>query len=196
MQSWFIFLVMSCCVFPLTVPLASHSNVMVLCSQVGTAGVRQGEPSPGSTATVQVVDINDNNPTIPPMEPVVIAESKTPPLSNGTLFPLQYITFDQGPWGNHFWSTFSNHLIFFGIFIYLKHHHRRPTFGSWRWKDEVPLCNSPTGCCAWGTALSLCHCPEGVKSTSWNKLLGRQAHPMSKISWNRYLQRLSNVFCS
>lgn len=41
----------------------------------------RGNPPLISTATirVQVVDVNDNSPAIPPMEPVVIAESKTNP---------------------------------------------------------------------------------------------------------------------
>lgn len=43
--------------------------------------VDRGTPPLSSTATirVQVVDMNDNSPAIPPMEPVVIAESKTNP---------------------------------------------------------------------------------------------------------------------
>lgn len=41
----------------------------------------KGKPSLSSTAIirVQVVDINDNSPVIPPMEPVFIAESKAKP---------------------------------------------------------------------------------------------------------------------
>lgn len=41
----------------------------------------KGKPSLTSTAVVrvQVVDINDNSPVIPPMEPVFIAESKSKP---------------------------------------------------------------------------------------------------------------------
>lgn len=42
----------------------------------------KGEPPLSATATVrvQVVDVNDNSPTIPHMEPVVIAESRSDPV--------------------------------------------------------------------------------------------------------------------
>lgn len=42
----------------------------------------KGEPPLSATATVrvQVVDVNDNSPTIPHMEPVVIAESRSEPV--------------------------------------------------------------------------------------------------------------------
>lgn len=50
--------------------------------------VDKGNPPLSSTATirVQVVDVNDNSPAIPPMEPVVIAESMNIPASFKDLY--------------------------------------------------------------------------------------------------------------
>jgi hypothetical protein len=93
----------SLCLLP-TLASWSPSNVMVCISlwccfpRLVLQASDRGSPPLSSITTVrvQVVDINDNSPAIPPMEPVVMAESKTPTLSNGTLFLLQYTTFDQG----------------------------------------------------------------------------------------------------
>lgn len=56
---------------------------MLYCRLVLQAADR-GTPPLSSTATVrvQVVDVNDNSPAIPTMEPVFIAESNTNPYSS------------------------------------------------------------------------------------------------------------------
>lgn len=59
--------------------------------------VDRGNPPLSSTTTirVQVVDVNDNSPTIPPMDPVLISESKADPEAlNLFFFYINNVYFD------------------------------------------------------------------------------------------------------
>lgn len=58
--------------------------------------VDRGNPPLSSSATirVQVVDVNDNSPAIPPMEPVLISESKADPVALKWFFYINNVCFD------------------------------------------------------------------------------------------------------
>ena len=59
--------------------VASGTHPISPCCRLVVQATDRGSPALSGTAVirVQVVDVNDNRPAIPPMRPVVVAESKT-----------------------------------------------------------------------------------------------------------------------